>query len=233
MLLEQIGYSAMLATDGFEVLAALEQQPYDLVLMDMQMPRMDGFTAAQKIRQRWGDRPKIIALTAKWLPPEEQAELAMVIHGYLSKPIQLEQLSMLIRCCQSLLSPASLPPILTSAPSLPVTLDRQALERLRHSAGPDGAAVLQQLIDCYLTEAPRQIQIMRQALQNVDALALNHAAHILKSSSAALGAVSLANLCKTLEAYSRVGILDLVDVKLSELEQEFERYKTALRQEHF
>ena len=91
-MLKRLGYSADVAANGREVLQALERQSYDIVLMDVQMPEMDGLEAAGRIRELWPCGPRIIALTAYALEGDRERCLAAGMDEYISKPIQLEEL---------------------------------------------------------------------------------------------------------------------------------------------
>lgn len=92
-MLRKIGYSADVASNGLEVLKALERQPYDVILMDVQMPEMDGLEAAKAIRQNWpGNGPRIIALTAYASKGDRELCLNAGMDDYISKPIKLEEL---------------------------------------------------------------------------------------------------------------------------------------------
>ncbi|XGV94462.1 MAG: CHASE domain-containing protein [Leptolyngbya sp. BL-A-14] len=93
-MLKRLGYRADVAGNGLEVLAALKRQPYDLVLMDVQMPEMDGLSAAQAICRQWSDtdRPRIVAMTANAMEGDREECLAAGMDGYISKPIRLEAL---------------------------------------------------------------------------------------------------------------------------------------------
>ncbi len=91
-MLKKIGYEADIAANGLEVLEALERQPYDIILMDIQMPEMDGLEAAKNIRERWHNVPKIIAITAYALGGDRDRCLEVGMDDYLSKPIQLNEL---------------------------------------------------------------------------------------------------------------------------------------------
>ncbi len=95
LLLQQLGYAADVAADGEETLAALRRQRYDVILMDVQMPRMDGLEATRRIRNEWPaeERPRIIAMTANALRDDHEACLAAGMDDYLSKPVLLEDLS--------------------------------------------------------------------------------------------------------------------------------------------
>ena len=94
LLLERLGYAADVAENGLEVLAALRRQDYDVILMDVQMPEMDGLEAARRIAAEppRGRRPRIIAITANALRGDRDACLAAGMEDYLSKPILLDDL---------------------------------------------------------------------------------------------------------------------------------------------
>jgi PAS domain S-box-containing protein len=93
-LLKGMGYEADLAVDGFKVLEALDMAPYDLVLMDVQMPDLDGLEATRRIRQRWPDRPlRIVAMTANAMDGDRETCLDAGMDDYISKPIRPEQLA--------------------------------------------------------------------------------------------------------------------------------------------
>ena len=91
-MLNKLGYRADVSANGLEVLAALERQPYDVVLMDVQMPEMDGIEAAKKIHERWSARPRIIAITAYALQGDREKCIAAGMDDYITKPVKLEEL---------------------------------------------------------------------------------------------------------------------------------------------
>ena len=93
-LLERIGYTADVAENGFEVLDAVEREPYDVILMDVQMPEMDGLEASRRIVARWpnGGRPRIIAMTANAMQGDREECLAAGMDDYVTKPIRVDAL---------------------------------------------------------------------------------------------------------------------------------------------
>ncbi len=97
LMLERLGYKADVALNGLEVLQALEMKPYDLVLMDIVMPKMDGLEAASKIRKRWKDWPKIIAFTAYLLPDIMEKCTEAGMDGYLAKPVRLNEMQAVLK----------------------------------------------------------------------------------------------------------------------------------------
>ncbi len=255
-MLQKLGCQAMLVKNGAEVLEAMQQQSFALILMDVQMPIMDGLTATREIHQIWtGDRPpRIIATTASWNQELEQECRAAGMDGYLCKPIELEALKLVLQDCSAERQPQVLvkgavkrfiaydnswrpESRVSSQASFCVegadqtVIDRQILALLQRDMGKNAAIALPCLIDCYLAEAPKQIQKLQKAVADRDAEKIHHTAHTLKASSRSLGATSLFITCKKLEDCGRMGILEPIATTLFELEQEFERFKAALEQE--
>ncbi len=94
LFLERLGHQADVVTDGREVVRALESETYDVVLMDMRMPEMDGLEATRAIRRRWPDQPPlVIGVTANAVAGDRERCLASGMDGYLSKPFSMEQLA--------------------------------------------------------------------------------------------------------------------------------------------
>ena len=100
MILKRFGYRADVAGNGIEVLQALEQQTYDVVLMDIEMPEMDGLEATAEIRQRWGEAgPRIVAMTANAMRGDQDRYLEAGMDDYVSKPIRIKSLVAALEAC--------------------------------------------------------------------------------------------------------------------------------------
>jgi len=93
-ILQQMGYRADLASNGIEAIQSIERQTYDVVLMDVQMPEMDGLEATRQIASRWppGERPRIVAMTANAMQGDREMCIAAGMDDYLTKPIRVDQL---------------------------------------------------------------------------------------------------------------------------------------------
>jgi len=218
-ILGKLGYTADVAANGYEVIRALERQPYDVVLMDVQMPEMDGLEAARRIRKSWPSGPYIIATTAYALKGDRETCLEAGMDDYISKPIQIEDLQMALwrslgRCgCIPLLDPP---------------LDERSLDRLRELQEDGEPEIVHELAELFLSHAPTRLRAILQAVEIGDADSLFKEAHSLKSSSANMGALRLSELCRQLEDMGRFGHLDRAREKVKELEVEFQRVKVAL-----
>ncbi|MBN3910601.1 MAG: PAS domain S-box protein [Nostoc sp. NMS1] len=251
LMLQKMGYSADVVINGVEVLKALQKQPYDLVLMDVHMPEMDGLETVRRICQEWevGFRPHIIAITANAMRGDREVCLAAGMDDYISKPIQLQKLAQALSKCprQRSLEVTSIFKqdkimYLELQPSQNIIqegqnqtlksakIDAKMLQSLRDIVRGD-RVVFAELIKCYLTETPRLVQDISTAIATRDAQTIWKAAHQLKSSSASIGAIALAQLCKVLEAQGRSSELENTRELLSQLYQEYEQVKTALEKE--
>jgi signal transduction histidine kinase/DNA-binding NarL/FixJ family response regulator len=227
LMLERLGWSADLAADGSEVLAALRRQSYDLILMDVQMPGMDGLEAARRIRAELPPRrqPRIIAMTANALLGDREACLAAGMDDYLSKPIRLEELRAAI-----LSGPREAPAASRRASAEPAALDPVYLERLQDLEAATGRRLVQVVVDGFLSETPERLAQMRAALERNDPHAFVLAVHTLKGSSAQLGASHLAALCAEVEGAARNGSLPQgAATALDAIEREAARVGSELR----
>jgi signal transduction histidine kinase/CheY-like chemotaxis protein/HPt (histidine-containing phosphotransfer) domain-containing protein len=248
-MLERLGCQADVVESGEEVVALLEGDPYDLVLMDCQMPRLDGFAATRAIREREQAGPPdgsagapsttrlpVIALTAHALIGDREQCLAAGMDDYLSKPFTLEQLrAVLVRWLPPPTGAGRSEPVATPAaggrPEAETTqspLDASTLAglaALQRAGQPD---VVARAMRIYADTAPKLLDHLREAVRRGDAEAVRRGAHSLKSSSASIGAAELAALCKELEARGRSGALVEAGLLLDRAESEFVRVQAAV-----
>ena len=234
--LHKLGHHAEAVGNGQEVLAALQQAPYDVLLLDCQMPELDGYETAQRIRRqeaqggpRLGARPlRIIALTAHALAGDRDRCLAAGMDDYLCKPVRLEDLQAALERAATQLppAPAAAP---ASAPAADETrLDLDALRALRALGVPGQPDPVAELVGLFLTSTEPLVERMQRALARNEAPALKAAAHALKGSANNLGARRLAGLCAKVEDCAATGALTDAASMLEELGHEFARVRDAL-----
>lgn len=194
-MLEKLGYRPDVVSNGADAVEATSRDAYDAVLMDCQMPGVDGFTATAAIRARpaSGRRPAIIAMTANVLEGDRERCLKAGMDDYLAKPITAEKLEeVLLRW---------IPRAAPGAEALPAPVDHAVLEELREmKLDGGGAGFLASLVDTFLTSTPERLAAMREAAASGDGVALARAAHALRGSALQLGATHLGELCAALEA---------------------------------
>jgi GAF domain-containing protein/CheY-like chemotaxis protein/HPt (histidine-containing phosphotransfer) domain-containing protein len=225
-LLEKLGYRADVVANGLEAVAAVERQPYDLVLMDVQMPDMDGVQATRRIFERWRDtdRPWIVAMTAEVMRGDREGFLAAGMNDYVAKPIRPQELIAAIartprrkRAVAAGDAEAAGPPV-----------DASVLDRLAESMGGDDAFVAE-LIDQFVTDSPALVAAARKGLEAGDADEVRRAAHTLKSNAATFGANELADRSRRLEAGAKAGDLEDGLERLEAIDEELGRVHAALR----
>jgi PAS domain S-box-containing protein len=220
-MLEVLGYTSEVAADGAAAAARAAGGRFDAVLMDLQMPRLDGYAATRLIRQAEppGVRVPIIALTASATSGEKDRCLAAGMTGFLSKPVGAEALGRVLREQLSGTAPAA-----TSVPEQPsgpvvvevvpppeadeglADLDTGRLDELAEM-GAAAFPLIQRAIDNFVSSAADTMDQLRQALSDTDAPALRAAAHRLKGSAANLGALRVADRAFAVEQLADAGDL--------------------------
>lgn len=210
-MLKQLGYDFKIANNGVEAIEALRETDYALVLMDIEMPIMDGISAAQAIRTEWQtpNHPYIIALTAYAMAGDRQRCLNAGMQDYITKPIRMQDLQTALQRGENSLSLKQDP--LPSAP-LPVAqeaamiLDQSIIDGFLQMVGPEMAAeLLHELLEAYAEDVPQRMVAIERAIAQSDAEALRQAAHALRSGSINLGAVQVGQLCRELEQMGKSG----------------------------
>jgi signal transduction histidine kinase/CheY-like chemotaxis protein/HPt (histidine-containing phosphotransfer) domain-containing protein len=225
-LLEKLGYRADVVANGLEAVEAVGRQEYDLVLMDVQMPEMDGVQATQQILERWADgqRPWIVAMTAEVMRGDREGFLAAGMNDYVAKPIRPQELIAAITRTPSRRSDR----VAAEEDGARPSVDDAVLQRLAESMGGDDAFVAE-LIDQFVTDSPALVAAARRGLEAGDTDEVRRAAHTLKSNAATFGANELADRSSRLEAAAKGGSLDDGPAQLEAIEDELARVHTALR----
>ncbi len=209
-MLDSLGCEVTIVGDGQQALDLLQDHEFDLVLMDCQLPVLDGYKATQAIRERESrlELPHlpVIALTAFAMTGDRERTLQAGMDDYLSKPYTRDELATMLERWQPEVSARqmALPvnPPSTSAPPGPSPLDPAKLNELRALQRPGKPDVLQRIASAYLRETPSLIQALQEARSGQDRSALRISAHTLKSSSANLGASALAQQCLLVESHA-------------------------------
>ena len=211
--LTRLGLRVDIANNGAEVLALTEARRYDLILMDCQMPVMDGYQTTAAIRQRQTEasgRLPIIALTANAMEGERCKCLAAGMDDYLSKPYSRAQLETTLA---RWLVADTIVPTAGSATGASIreerdsALNMQFLDQFRELDPGGGLGLIKEIMTVYLDNSLALLRQVEQGLIAGDADALRRAAHSLKSSSANVGAEKLSRLFLKLEALGRDGQL--------------------------
>jgi PAS domain S-box-containing protein len=223
LLLEKLGYRADVAADGREALQALERQPYDVVLMDVQMPEMDGLEATRRILERWPepDRPRIVAMTAGATEADREACLAAGMNDYVSKPIRQEELAAALARS----APVSGGRAVEDAEG--ALIDPDELDQLRRTVG--GQDALEEVMTTFLHDTDRILAELRSDAAAGRAAEVRRHAHSLKSTAASFGASALSDLCRRLEELGQAGRLEDAPALIEDVAAEFARVRTALR----
>ena len=202
ILLSRMGYRADFAANGIEALQALERQAYDVILMDVQMPEMDGIEATRRIVSDWGAwRPRIIALTAGVLPEERRSCLDAGMDEFLNKPVVPVALAEALTRCRRL---DAAPDTATLDPE---AFDTAALLRLAREYRDED---VRELVTVFLQDSRRLVQAVRDSALRGDTAALLRAVHSVRAPCQMLGASGLAAVCAAIESAVRGGALERV-----------------------
>ncbi len=238
LMLARMGYQAEVACDGYEVLEALRRQRYDLILMDVQMPGMDGMEATRRLRAELPAerQPHVIAVTANVLLEQREACFAAGMDDFVGKPVSFDDLrSALLRAAGQahlgppLPAPAVLQP--GALPDDPPRLDLTYLDSLRHLGEMSGKPLVREIVDSFLAETPRRLELMKEAIGRADAVELAFVAHSLKGSSGQLGAARVAALSSELEKKGRSADLVSAAALLTELGRELAQVAPLLEEQ--
>ncbi len=230
-LVEQLGYVATVVGDGVAALEALERGPYDAVLMDCQMPRMDGYQATAEIRRREGSgHIPIIAMTASAMASERERCLAVGMDDHLPKPVRRDALADTLRRWiddGSAGSPAAPPGAgAGTSPDLPERVDEELLGELLEllQGGPDAPPILA----VFIAESSNRLDRIRTSIDSGDLADAGRAAHSLKGAAGAFGARRLGALGGEMEAACVTGDVETAARVLPALDTEFEAFRAIL-----
>lgn len=234
--LRRLGFEAETASDGRAAVEAAAKRRYAAILMDCQMPVLDGYGATRRIRElEHGDVP-IIALTSAATVSERQRCAEAGMSDTLAKPVQRADLQRTLEKWVTAVPAPVGAAVLSRAGTQTMTdtqpiLDREVIATLRELGGEDDPALFIELVNLFLADTPERLQAMREALEKRDLHAVERAAHALKSSSANLGALGLSHLFREIESAGRERDLDRTASLVERARPEYERVEAALRSE--
>ena len=234
-LLDALGYDSDTADDGLAALAAFDPARHDAVLMDVQMPRMDGYAATRALREREaGDgRVPVIAVTAAAVEGERERCLAAGMDDFLTKPIDPDALAGSLAQRLRVAVPAApgqdpvVGPSRSPGAAAPGDLDVSRLDMLRDLA-PDNTTYLDRAIANFVANSPGQLTTIREAVSASDADGLRYAAHRLAGSAGNLGLVEVSAAARRLEQVADGGTTDGAAPLLPDLDESVARGRSAL-----
>ncbi len=220
-MLERLGYRADVAANGLEAVEALSHIRYAAILMDVQMPEMDGYEATAEIRRREGmeRHTPVIAMTANAMQGDREKALEAGMDDYVSKPVKPEKLELVLGHWI----------LQRESSETEVTLDERALAGLRELQQEGEPDFVGELIELFLHDAPPQLAALRDAIEE-DADSVERIAHTLKGSSGSMGAKTMAEICAELQDVGASGDLSRAPELFGRLEEEFGRVCPALEE---
>jgi len=226
-MLEYLGLKADGVSDGVAVLEAMTHTAYDLVLLDCQMPELDGYEVAAELRRRQqtGIRLVIIAVTAHVTSADRQRCKDAGMDDYLAKPVTLDRLEAMLRIW--LEADSARPP--TTPAAQPFSLDGDASAWLRHG-GHKNHAAFQQLTKLFVSDTTERLNALCEARLEGHIHDLARKAHALEGGCLQVGSTSMARLCSELEVAARSGQVDAVDGIINNLRGEFSRVRQTIAQ---
>ncbi|MDZ7590490.1 MAG: response regulator [Rubrivivax sp.] len=239
-MLKAMGCTYEIVANGRLALEALTAGTYDLVLMDCQMPQMDGYEATRAIREleaaRGGNRTPVVALTANALVGDAEVCRASGMDDHLAKPYTRKQLAQVMKrwLPDDKVSHAAAPAQTADAPKSSTdddsVLDQAALDNIRAIDDGEGS-VIREVIEMFLAEAPGHLQNLDAALERSDGAAVGQVAHALKSASFNVGAARLGETARDLERAGKAGDLTAAKRLVGSVNGLFQRVVPLLRAE--
>ena len=248
LMLETLGCSVTVAQNGREAVDQAQTTTYDLILMDCQMPELDGFEATRLIREWEQSNSRsatpIVALTAHATPGDREQCLAAGMNEYISKPFSMDHLRGVLTTwlqpapTQPTVEQPAPQPIVTLVQATPepeseacLIVDVKAWKSITSLQKPGKEDMLAKILTLYLADSQQLVDKLHQGMDAGDATAVNQAAHSLKSRSAVLGALSLATLCQEFETLSRQRQLTEAEPLQDQLDAAFDHASQCFRAE--
>jgi two-component system, sensor histidine kinase and response regulator len=240
-MLQKLDYRVDVVANGLEAIEALSRIPYAAVLMDVQMPEMDGHEATTEIRRRESEGSEnhhtpIIAMTANAMQGDREKALEVGMDDYVSKPVKVEELDAVLerwisRDEEKVEPDTPAPEAGNSSAAQQSSVDRSVLAGLRELQQEGDSDLLKELIEIFLEGVPNQLEALREATEKGDAQSVVRGVHALKGSCGNMGAMKMEAICTELEDAGHSGDLTAAPRQISRLEEEFGHVRTALEEE--
>ncbi len=243
LMLRRMGFKSDIAADGVVAVQAVRDHLYDVILMDMHMPEMDGLEATRRIRKEISAnrQPFIVAMTANVLAGDRERCLEAGMDDYISKPVKREELLRALSRIEPIESPeATQEPAVDEQAAVDlaneVSVDRSALQRILELLGEEGPQTVGELVDIFLDSAGKLVKNMESGLNNRSVRELYHPVHTLRSSAATLGARRLSAMCEqaeyrlrpAMEAESDLQELEFWTTAVQQIKDEFDRVREEM-----
>ena len=239
-MLNSLGCQVYVVDTGAKALAALGNSQFDIVLMDRQMPEMDGFDATAEIRARRLLRPKqpsgtaepvrlpIVGLTASALKGDREICIAAGMDDYLAKPFRRDTLRLVLERWVLDQAAGHVEKEVPADEAQPSSFDRNTLDQMRLSQRSGGPKIVAAVINSYFADAARLMETLGRASEHSDATALAHAAHSLSLGSDFVGARKLARMCGELERAGLAGETQGLEQRIVRIRQEYKAVQLAM-----
>jgi signal transduction histidine kinase/DNA-binding response OmpR family regulator len=234
LLLERLSQTADIVSNGVEAVSAATHLPYDLILMDVLMPEMDGLDAMRLIRKLLPPerQPRIVAMTANALRGDRERCLEAGMDDYISKPIQLPELARVIERNRPGAAERPADTASTAASAVdgtseePGGYEEQALDRLVAAAGKAGTAIV---LGAMIDSAPEQLAGLRRGLAAADRHEIRRHAHTLKTNARTVGAHGLARWFEEIEGLAASGETEAVAASAAAAAADYERLVESMQ----
>jgi CheY-like chemotaxis protein/HPt (histidine-containing phosphotransfer) domain-containing protein len=240
-MLDRLGYTADVVSNGREALEAVKASCYDVVFMDMQMPEMDGLESTRRIRAEADEanQPYIIAMTANAMAGDREKCLESGMNDYVSKPAKLERMSQALERSPSKIEERHRPEAIPSPQTVVVAKTRhdpekvaagarQVIAHLNRLSGDDDPEFRRTIMLTFLETASTFVSKLMVGFEEADVNKVQYASHSLKSSSQLVGASRLSSLCFEVESQTRSGTLDGLQQHPGLIQREFESLQEIL-----
>ncbi len=230
-MLGKLGYTPDLAGNGVEVLEKLKSKHYDVILMDIQMPEMDGVEATERIIAEYPpeSRPKIIAVTAHALKGDREKYLALGMDDYLSKPVSIDAVRGMLEKWSGKADTFQKEETVSGQLFSDALLNLETIAMLRQLSDATESPVLQGLVEIFMRNAPLQLEQLAASVKAGDYKTLKEVAHGLKGACMNIGAARMSSICIAIEQAAQSQALDLVARYLETLNRVYSETMMAMK----